>query len=206
MAAARKLIAIDIDDTIADSTESLRLLVNKHLDIELSQEAYQIKADYWGYYEHVWEVNNIAGQVTHDDFAREMVDDQSHVPLLPSAKFAIGQLAKDYDIILVTARDKSWEASTRRWLASNLGENVIDVYFTAVHRDEREMTKGQLCRHLGAHMLIDDNVEHCQSALDEGIEAILFGMYGWQHAAPESMVRCQDWQAVLEFLSKEGGR
>lgn len=204
MAATKPLIAIDIDDTIANSTESLRLMVNKRLNIDLPIEAYKIKADYWGYYERVWEANDIGGKVTHDDFAQEMINDQSHVPLLPSAEFAISQLARSYDIVLITARDKSWEAATRRWLAGNIGENVVDVYFTAAHRDKREMTKGQLCRHLGASMLIDDNIEHCKSAIDEGVKAILFGVYGWNHAAPEGMIRCVDWQSVLGVLGGVG--
>lgn len=195
----KQLIAIDIDDTIADSTESLRLKVNKQLAIDLPQEAYRINADYWGYYERVWEAHDVSG-LSYDDLTKEMVDDQSHVPLLPSAELAIYQLAEQYEIVLITARDKSWEAATRRWLADNLGGKVAEVYFTSAHKDKRDMTKGQLCRHLGAKVLIDDNVEHCQSALDEGIEAILFGQYGWHHTAPKSMRCCKDWQSVLEYF------
>lgn len=202
MASSRHLIAIDIDDTIADSTESLRLLVNKRLNVDLGPEAYQIKEDYWGYYERVWEANDIGGKVSLADFAEEMVEDQSHVPLLPSAQFAITQLAKEYDIVLITSRDQSWEDATRRWLDANLGDNVADVYFVTSHTDSQALTKGQLCRHLGAVMLIDDNIEHCQSALDEGVEAILFGAYGWHHTAPDHMTRCQDWSAVLDTLNK----
>lgn len=201
MKPSRKLIAIDIDDTIADSTESLRLLVNRRTGVSLTQEAYRIKGDYWGYYERVWEANNIADRASYDDFANEMVDDQSHVPLLPGAEFAINELASQYDIVLLTARDKTWEKATRRWLSDNLGDHDIDIHFTSAHKDEREMTKGQLCRHLNAEILIDDNVEHCQSAINEGVQALLFGNYGWHHDAPDTLKRCKDWQAVLDFFS-----
>lgn len=201
MLATKPLIAIDIDDTIAASTESIRLLANKKTGASLSPEAYQAKGEYWGYYERVWEANDLGGQVHYSDFEKEMVVDQSQVPLLPSAGFAVAELSKRYDIVLITARDKTWEEATRRWLTENFPGRTIDVHFTAAHKDERSMTKGQLCRHLGATVLIDDNVEHCQSALDEGIEAILFGQYGWQHAAPRGMRRCLDWPAVLEYLA-----
>lgn len=203
MKTARRLIAIDIDDTIADSTESLRLLVNKRVGVDLPQEAYRIKGDYWGYYERVWEANDIADKISHNDFAKEMVDDQSHVPLLAGAEFAIKELAKRHDIVLLTARDKTWEAATKHWLKDKFGKDVMDVHFTSAHKDEHEMTKGQLCRHLDAEVLIDDNVEHCQSALDEGVQALLFGNYGWHHAAPDNIKRCRDWQAVLDFFSDD---
>lgn len=201
MKSSKTLIAIDIDDTIADSTESLRLLVNKYAGVSLPQEAYRMNGDYWGYYERVWKANNIADKASYDDFANEMVDDQSRVPLLPGAEFAINELARQYDIVLLTARDKTWEKATKRWLLDNLGNHVIDVHFTSAHKDEREMTKGQLCRHLNAKILIDDNVEHCLSALNEGVQPILFGDYGWHHHAPGNIKRCKDWQAVLEFFS-----
>ena len=200
--ASRPLIAVDIDDTIAGSTESMRLMVNKRLGVDLSVESYQIQADYWGYYERVWEASDVGGQVSWDDFAEEMIEDQSHVPLLPSAQFAINRLAQKYDIVLITARDKTWEVATRRWLDANFAEAVSGVYFTSAHKDSREMTKGQLCRHLRVEVLIDDNVEHCQSALDERVQAILFGKYGWQYTAPEGMVRCIDWPSVLDFFNE----
>jgi hypothetical protein len=50
-------------------------------------------------------------------------------------------------------------------------------------------------------LLIDDNEEHIQSALDQGLDTILFGEYGWQHGAPQGTVVCKDWPAVLEYLS-----
>lgn len=198
---SKPLLAIDIDDTIAGSTESMRLMVNKRLGIELLPEAYRIPAEYWGYYERVWEANGIKGQISWDDFAIEMIADQLHVPLLPSAQFAVTTLAETYNVIFMTARDKTWEPATKKWLTSNLPNNTFEVYFTSSHKDSTAMTKGQLCRHLGAEILIDDNVEHCQSAIAESVTAILFGSYGWQHAAPSEMVRCEDWPSVVEFLS-----
>lgn len=196
-------IAIDIDDTIAGSTESLRLLVNKRTSSDLPAEAYKIPGEYWGYYERVWEANGLGGKVDHGDFSAEMVVDQSHVPLLPGALFAINNLRKKHQIILVTARDESWESATKKWLGLRFGASEnIEVYFTKSHHDAAAETKGQLCRRLGVSLLIDDNIEHCLSAVNAGVEAILFGEYGWHMDVPSELVRCKSWEAVLAYLNE----
>lgn len=199
MADARSIIAIDLDDTIADSTEALRLLVNQRLGAELTTEDYRVEGEYWGYYERVWSQHGLT-DASHDDFSAEMVVDQMHVPLLPGASFAIKQLLKRFQVIFVTARDASWEEATRSWITNHFGEEPFELYFIESHKNENAQTKGQLCQGLGAALLIDDNVQHCKSAIDEGLGAVLFGNYGWHVDVPVGIVRCHDWPAVLEHI------
>ena len=122
------------------------------------------------------------------------------LPLLPSALFVINQLSDRYDFVVVTARHPARGDMTKTWLKEMFPDHMIDVHFSGAHRDERGLTKGQICKKLGASYLIDDNVEHCLGAAKEGIDAILFGTYGWHDGAPEHLVRCKDWPAVLEYF------
>lgn len=199
MADVRPIIAIDLDDTLADSTEALRLLVNERLDANLTADDYRVEGQYWGYYERVWGQHGLTA-ASHDDFSAEMVVDQMHVPLLPGASFAVARLLKRFRVIFVTARDASWEEATRRWITNHFSEESFELYFTENHKTVNAKTKGQLCRELGANLLIDDNVQHCQSAIDQGLDAILFGDYGWHVDAPTEITRCRNWPAVLEYL------
>ncbi|MBC7943068.1 hypothetical protein H7X68_01015 [Candidatus Saccharibacteria bacterium] len=196
-------IAIDIDDVLADSTESIRLRVNERVGVDLQLEHYRIEGEYWGYYERVWREHGIIDRVNYDDFEKEMAHDQSHVPLLPGAALAIAELAKRFDIVLITARDSSLEAATRHWLKTYVSDELVDVYFITNHKDSKAKNKGQLCRDLGASWLIDDNTEHCRAAIDQGVKAVLFGEYGWQVSIPETVDRCKDWLAVLEHFSEK---
>jgi len=45
-------------------------------------------------------------------------------------------------------------------------------------------------------------VEDCTLAHEAGVQALLFGEYGWNmtQAIPESVVRVKDWQAVKEYF------
>lgn len=196
----RRLIAIDIDDVIADSTEALRLSVNKRLGVDLKPEHYQIRADYWGYYEQVWKAHGLENEVSYSEHAAVMAFDQSHITLLPGAEFAIGELTKLFDIVLITARDLEWMEATQAWIKGNFGEIFKGLHFAGNSEIKDVKTKGQQARELGAGWLIDDNPEHCQTALDEGVDAVLFGEYGWHIKIPSGVTHCKDWPMVLEYF------
>lgn len=192
------IIAIDIDDVIADGTGSLIGVVNAHTGAELTRKHYLVPGDYWGYYERVWEEHGL--EVDFAALNTDMVIDQSHVPLLPGAAFALAELSKQYDLVVITARNPSWEQATLKWLGQNCPDIFRKVLFVGGH-SEATKTKGQLCAEVGASWLIDDNVEHCSSATEKGVKAVLFGEYGWHHKAPKDLPKCRDWQAVLEYFN-----
>lgn len=196
---SRTLIAVDIDDTLADSTELIRLNVNSRYNVSIPKEAYRSEGEYWGYYERVWSEHGL-NALRVEDIDEVMVEELTTVPLLPSALFAIKQLSKDFDIVLVTARRREREALTRQWIETMLEGMNIDVHFSEAHKDESKMTKGQICKHIGASYLIDDNVGHCESALKEGVTPLLFGEYGWQGATSDGIIKCKDWPSVLEYF------
>lgn len=199
---SKKIIAIDIDDVIADSTESFRLRINELLSVDLKKEHYRIEGDHWGYYERVWRIHGLEGKVSMDDFDKEMMVDQSHVPLLPNALYATSELTNRYEIVLITSRNRAWEKSTLKWLKSHFGDSFSGVHFAGNKDDSESRTKGQLCREVGASWLIDDNLDNCQSAINEGVEAILFGDYGWHVNVRKGTTRCKDWLAVLEYFDE----
>ena len=194
----KSLIALDIDDTLAGSTETLITAVNTHFDVDIPRDAYYRPGEYWGYYERVWAEHGLA--IKEQDVDYKMMVDKTKLPLLPSALFAINKLSEHYDFVIITARNPRREEMTKAWLQEMLPDHTIDVHFSESHRDESKMTKGQICKKLGASYLIDDNIGHCEGAAKEGLTALLFGDYGWHDGAPEDLVRCKDWPAVLEYF------
>lgn len=196
---AKKKIAIDIDDVIADSTESLRIVTNKRTGSNLSKEHFKIPGDYWGYYERVWQIHGIDKHISFEELDDEMIEDQSHVPLLPGASFALMELSKSFEVYLLTSRNKAWENATRQWLDDNGFKDFKELHFTESYKKSK--SKGEICSSLGISWLVDDNPEHCQSAVSHGVEAILFGEYGWHHKSTEGLKRCKSWPEVLEYFN-----
>lgn len=197
----KRTIAIDIDDVMSDTNESVRVWANSVSGAKLEPSHYKIKSDYWGYYERVWALNNM-DSVDFLDFEESFVNDQIDSPLLPGALYAIKQLKQNFKVIFVTSRNPKCEAITRKWFRQNLGED-IDLYFARNGRTGVGESKGVICKDLGAFMLIDDNYNHCKDAIDNGLEAVLFGDYGWHSdEQKKNIVNCRDWPKVLEYLDE----
>ena len=197
----KRCIAIDIDDVIADSTESVRLLANKRTGSNLTKDHYRIPGEYWGYYERVWREHGLQDKVSFLNLDNDMAVDQLHVPLLAGAEFGVSVLLQKEEVILMTSRDPSWELATERWIKHHFGNKCPKIYFAKNHKYSSEKTKGELCLELGVNWLIDDNVEHCLSAVKVGVGAVLFGEYGWHQNKPNELVHCKDWPAVIEFFN-----
>jgi 5'(3')-deoxyribonucleotidase len=196
----RPLIAIDIDDTLADSTESLRIIANQRTGSNLPPDAYKVKGEYWGYYERVWAEHGIDTKYSFAQHKAEMEKDHSDLLVVEGAVDAVKRLSQTYQIVLITARDRSWEAATRRWLEARFSDTQYELHFIEHHHDDTGLTKGQLCKQLGVELLIDDHDAHCVSALNEGVGAIRFGTYGW-HGDDDLQYPCfKTWAEVLEYL------
>ena len=197
---AKPIIAIDIDDVISETKEATRLWANQRANLDLQPHHYHVDEDYWAYYNRIWASHNVGDTLKFETFLAELVEDQTHVPLMAGAAFAISQLRDQYDIILITARDPSLEISTKAWLKSHFDFELPLYMSNNPIVKSGTQSKGELCVKLGASVLIDDNVDNCQSAIDHGVEAILFGDYGWNARTPEKAIRCADWPAVVEYL------
>jgi 5'(3')-deoxyribonucleotidase len=196
----KPVIAIDVDDVLAKSTESLRLEVNRRLKTNLLPEHYEIPGPYWGYYEKVWSQHGLAGKVSLEELDPRMRVDQSHMLPYDNAHAVLKKLAIRFDLIVITARQEAWRFATITWIELNYPGIFSEVYFAGRKDTETPVTKGQLCKQKGVSWLIDDNAEHCESALEEGIDVVLFGEYGWNRDVGEHITRCRDWLAVGEYF------
>lgn len=203
----KPLIAIDIDDVIAYTTEAVCRWANELTGKNLTLDDYRVEtdADYWHYYESVWEKNGMQGL----DLLKYLSDfgyDPERIKMVPGSKQALVDLAKDFDIIFVTSRDIRTREITQKWFKDQIGYEVRVHFASAGHHDygKNAPSKGQIAKSLGAEYLIDDNPEHVQSALDHGVKAILFGDYGWQIRAPKDMIRIKTWPEAVEYINGSG--
>ena len=191
----KQIIAVDIDDVLADSTESLRKEVNRSFGVDLQPEHYRVPGEYAGYYDRVWAAYGVPTSLV--ELNPQMIKDQSHVEPSSAARQVLRKLSKRYKIVVLTARNPNWRPATMRWIDEHFPEIFDAVIFSEdepVHK-----TKGEICKDMRVSLLIDDNPKHARSALDCGIPAILFGSYGWHINVPEGVIVCKDWAAVLEY-------
>lgn len=196
----KSTVAIDIDEVLANILEYIRLWANDLTGSSLSPEDYHTDDEFWSYYNTIWERHGLADQVNFDMVLQKMTDDQSDIAVIEGARSAIERLKARYDIVFITSRPAYQEGATRKWLDEHI-DPAIPLYIS-FHPgiNDTARSKGEICAELGATYLIDDNIGNCQSAIEYGVEAVLFGSYGWNEKAPAHMQRCVTWQDVEEYL------
>lgn len=198
----KKLIAIDIDDVVANSSEAVRLWVNENLGLNLTKEDYYLEegADYWDYYRSVWNKHGVDPDQTK--YSSAFAESQADIAMVPGFKEVVNELSEHFNIVFVTSRAPTTNEVTQKWFLDNLGYEVV-IHFASAGPHLYGMdapSKGEISKELGATYLVDDFPGHVQSALDYGVQGILFGKYGWQVGAPSTMVHIEDWAGVVEYL------
>lgn len=192
-------IAIDIDDVLADYAEGFIEFSNHHWGTHLTIDDYD---EHWA---KVWKVE-IAEVIKRAAFTHESGLVATLSPKL-EAKPVLEELAQRYNLIVVTSRRIVNKADTLAWLKlyyPMLSEDVVTFsgFYDQLTDNSIHQTKGSILASLGVTYMIDDQPKHCLSAIEHGIEAILFGDYAWNRTVdvPDSVTRIKDWESVRQYF------
>jgi len=194
-------IAVDIDDVLAANAEAFIDFTNKRWGTNLTVD------DYTEHWIEIW-------QVDHEEEIRRINEVHSAMIFkdyrhFPEAKPVLKALSKNYNLVVLTSRQKVISKDTLDWVERYYKGIFSDVHFAGIwdgmNKDSHvriKHTKGRVVREIGADYLIDDQVKHCLAAAEAGIEALLFGNYTWNQlkSLPKGVTRVNDWQAVLEYF------
>lgn len=201
----KKVIAVDIDDVLAQFAEAFVEFSNKrwgtHLTIDDWTEHW---AEMWGVdYEEeerrakIVRKSDIFINFSHNKNAREV----------------LRILSKKYKLVVVTSRHRAISKDTLKWLDQNYKDIFSEVHFAGIwdnlekHTfDKLKLTKASVCKQIGADYLIDDQPKHCLAAAQAGITALLFGDYKWTKVSnlPKNVIPVKTWPKVLEYFNAKG--
>lgn len=200
---AKPIIALDIDDVLANVIDSVRLWANAETGVVLPKEAYYTDDNYWHYFDTIWERHGLSDKLTFATVLERMATDQSNIATVEGAREAVATLRAQYDFVYITSRPSYQQDETRRWVDEHIANDIPLYMAYNPMLDTEARSKGEICAELGVSLLIDDNVGNCQSAIDYGVDAIVFGDYGWNEKVPAHMKRCQTWREIEEYLLDE---
>lgn len=195
--AEKPIIAVDLDDVLAAHAEEFIKFSNEQFGTNLSVEDYR---ESWS---EMWQVTPEEAEERallwrtppRIDSFRKLADE--HIDTV------LAVLKQRYKLVIVTARPKAWRDSTVAWVERHYPGVFSDIRLVPVWTNETPQTKAEVCKEIGAQYLIDDSIKHCNLAAEAGIKAILFeGLHPWKETLePHSkVVRCKDWQEVLEYF------
>lgn len=192
-------IAIDIDDVLADYAAGFIEFSNVHWGTNLTVDDYD---EHWA---NVWKVD-----VEEVIQRAETMHEKNMVRSLarkPDAHPVLERLSHRFNLMVVTSRRIQNKEDTLAWLRLHypmllLNDVTFSGFFDTVTDDSINRTKGDIIALAGADYMIDDQVKHCLSAAERGIEALLFGDYKWNQLAelPSRVTRVVDWESVERYF------
>ena len=199
MTRQRPLLATDLDDVLFGFTSHFFEWHNRRYGTDLSLEAlararYLFEA--WG-----------GTREEAVERMRAFFDEVDVLGLEPleGAVDCLGALGHRYDLAVVSAKDPAYEAVTLEWVERYFS-GVFDQVILGIGHSERgegAVTKVEVCRDLGAAVIIDDQLGHLAGAATFGIRPWLFGNYPWNRGEelPDSVRRAANWRELCSALS-----
>lgn len=195
--ASKPIIAVDIDDVLAEHIEAFIAFSNKNYGSKFTQE------DYLEQWVDLWEISY-----------EEVVERARnfHIPetiggfgVINDAEYVLNKLKSRYDLVVVTARPKQAIEHTPEWIERNFPRVFTDIHFVPIWDPGPKATKAEICRKIGADYLIDDLIRHCNLAAEVGVQPILFNRIKWKQ--PEELHSgikvVENWREVLEYFEND---
>ena len=198
----KEIIAVDADDTIFDEDTAVRLFHNEKYGTRHTPEDYLLPGKYGSFWKHIWDTDKTETLRRYEEFLVYKFG-HSLMPLTGAIE-VLKELKRHYELVIITSRDERGIAMTHKDLGEHYPGIFKDVHFVPLWSTGKKATKAQISQAIGAKYLIDDSFEHCILAAEAGIEALVFGVYGWnqtQNLQPH-MNRVRNWAEVKKFFNE----
>lgn len=193
---SKKVIAVDIDEVLADF---LSYFVYFH---NLMYKTSASKEDMKKYYLHeVFDVDRDEMSMRYLEFkALHLLE---RLEPVKGAKEGISKLFEmGYEPHLVTARPQVIEKETKKWLSIHFKDVDLPIHFThpmtgrVYHRK-----KSEICREIGAEVLIDDHIENALDCAENGIKVFLMDApWNKTEDLPENVIRVKSWKEIVGLV------
>lgn len=194
-ASAKKVIAVDIDEVTADFISYFIYFHN------LMYKTKMTRKQVLSYYLHQ------AFETDKEEMRIRFAEFQS-LRLLERIKPAKGAIEGIKKLIelgfsphFVTARPQTIEKETKMWLKKHFKDIKFPIHFTHPGPGQPKLKKSQICKSIGAKILIDDHIENALDCAQKGIMVYLIDApWNQLESLPENVVRVKSWKEILERL------
>jgi len=201
-------VAVDVDEVLGRFVHSLNMFCLEKYGMNYVVEDYHVYD-----FARVWACSqDESNQKVHEFFKSAHFRDG--IEVIPGSFDSLRRLKQQHEIMVVTSRQHVIEQPTIEWLDRHFPDIFDAVHFGnhfALEGSSRK--KSEICKEIGAHVLIDDNPWYALECAAAGIHVLL---YDWKNGYPWSktedgpqhanITRVRDWEEVenaLQNLAKE---
>mmetsp|Transcript_17813 Transcript_17813/g.34454 ORF Transcript_17813/g.34454 Transcript_17813/m.34454 type:complete len:316 (-) Transcript_17813:88-1035(-) len=196
-------VAVDVDEVLARFLLALNSFCAEEHDMHYEVSDYDVYD-----FKTVWDCSQEASNdMVHAFF--ESHHFRHGVPAIEGAEESLRRLASFCELVVVTSRQHVIQEPTMDWLDDNFPDIFEEVHFgNHFALEGKSRKKSEICREIGAEVLIDDNPGYAMDCAEAGIHVLLFDWnlgYPWaktENNGPHhpNITRVSDWAAVETML------
>jgi len=193
----KKVIAVDADEILAAFLDHFLFFHNTRYKTNLG------KNDIFSFrMEELFGINEEEVLRRIDEYyaARLILD---IVPVEGAIEGVNALLDKGYELQIVTARPPSYKHLTVEWVERHFPKkfNQIHFAFNPFNKNSERLTKAQVCKQIGAEVLIDDSIVNARDCAENGITVYLMHTnWNKDEHLPANIIRVESWMEILEHL------
>lgn len=191
------IIAVDIDDVLADTLNGFLKYYNKKYNTKFQRRDFNIY--HWG---------DVLG-LHFGDFLKIFKDyalNGNFRKLLPArgAQAAMAKLKKNHSLVVVTGRENYLIADTEYWLKRYYPGIFSGVHYTAsmLEKEKGKGSKTGACWQEGVDLMIEDQYDFAKDCAADGIKTLLMEC-PWNRdlKLPANIIRVKSWREVLSQVN-----
>ncbi len=190
------LIAVDIDEVLADTLNHFIFLYNQKFSTSFKKD------DFYTF--NWWEILGLNKEEFKEFFAKIVAQGFfSKLAVISGAEKSIKKLHKEHKLVLVTARPRIVEVDTKTWLDKYFPDIFSKVYFTReVILGPIIKDKDEVCQEIGADLIIEDEFDFAENCVEKNIPVLLLDKpWNRKHQVSPCMKRVYSWEEILNKIN-----
>ncbi len=193
----KKVIAVDFDDVLMEFNAGF-------LDFHNRVHGTTLTFDQLINYDN-WEVVYGCDKETMTARAKNFYVSREHQLVEPvaGAVNAIEKLSRSHSLQIVTSRPTSVREHTLEWLDRHFPGLFHDFHFTNIYAADvgtKPRSKSEVCREIGAAVLIDDALRHATEVADHAIPVLLPDRPWNREHTPVGVTRVHSWPDIVDWV------
>ncbi|CAH9130087.1 unnamed protein product [Cuscuta epithymum] len=197
------VVAVDIDEVLGNFVSAINQFVADRYSLCHSVSEYHVYE-----FAKIWRCSKDEANIrVHEFFDSSYFKTAIHP--IPGAQQAIQNLSKVCNMSIVTSRQYAIQDHTVEWIEKHYPGLFQKIYFgNHFALNGKSTPKSEICRSLGAKVLIDDNPNYAIECAEVGIKVLLFdyeNSYPWCKSdfvnGHPLITRVQNWEEVELQLS-----
>ncbi|KAK9149283.1 hypothetical protein Scep_008040 [Stephania cephalantha] len=196
------VVAVDVDEVLGNFVSALNKFIADRYSTKHSVSEYYVYEFF-----KIWNCSRNEADIRVHEFFKTAYFKKGIHPI-PGAHAALHKLSAFCNLSVVTSRQNAIKDHTIEWIEKHYPGLFQGVHFgNHFALDGKSRPKSDICRSLGAQVLIDDNPRYAIECADIGMRVLLFdyeNSYPWCKSSTATqhplITKVHDWQEVEQQL------